>query len=199
MTISEKKENILKAAGECFARYGYEKTTMDDIGKMVGLNKASLYYYYKNKESIFSDVIFHEREEYLQAVQERVSKAMDCKEKIINYLTERVRYIQKAINLHKLSMENLQKIQPIFQKLYQIVVIQEVEVIQSVLDKAVQKKEIIACDTKRVAENILTIADAIKQKEASCTDYRFPQTIDCEKVESDLVFTVSLIMDGLKK
>ena len=57
MDTSPKKQEILKAASECFARFGYEKTTLDDIGKMVGLNKASLYYYYKNKEDIFAEVV----------------------------------------------------------------------------------------------------------------------------------------------
>jgi AcrR family transcriptional regulator len=64
----EKKKEILKAASDCFARYGYEKTTLDDIGKMVGLNKASLYYYYKNKEAIFSEVVFEETEALFQAL-----------------------------------------------------------------------------------------------------------------------------------
>ena len=145
------------------------------------------------------DVIFHEREGYLQVVQDRVNDTMDCKEKIITYLTERVKYIQKAINLHKLSIESFQNIQPIFQKLYQSVIAQEVEAIQSFLDKAVKAREIIACDTKRVAENIITIADAIKQKEASCSDYRFFSNGNYGKIEGDIIFTVSLIMDGLKR
>ena len=58
----DKKESILKAANICFSKYGYEKTTMDDIGKLAGLNKASLYYYYKNKESIYCEVVFLEAE-----------------------------------------------------------------------------------------------------------------------------------------
>ena len=46
MTEPDKREQILKAAAECLSQYGYEKTTLSDIGKLVGLNKASLYYYY---------------------------------------------------------------------------------------------------------------------------------------------------------
>jgi hypothetical protein len=34
------------------ARFGYEKAALDDTGEIVGLNKASLYYYNKSKEDI---------------------------------------------------------------------------------------------------------------------------------------------------
>ena len=36
MELQDKKAEIQKAASECFARYGYEKTTLDDIGRLVG-------------------------------------------------------------------------------------------------------------------------------------------------------------------
>ena len=39
----DKRQMILEAAGECFDRFGYNKTTLKDIGERVGLNKASIY------------------------------------------------------------------------------------------------------------------------------------------------------------
>ena len=56
------KERIGKAAMECFVQYGLDKTTLDDIAKKIGLNKASLYYYYKNKEDIFLEIAIKEGE-----------------------------------------------------------------------------------------------------------------------------------------
>jgi len=41
---SDRKREILAAAGKCFVQYGYEKTTLDDIAAIVGINKASFYY-----------------------------------------------------------------------------------------------------------------------------------------------------------
>jgi ribosome-binding protein aMBF1 (putative translation factor) len=41
MVRSKKEKKILQVAKECFARFGYEKTTLEDIGRMSGLNKAS--------------------------------------------------------------------------------------------------------------------------------------------------------------
>jgi AcrR family transcriptional regulator len=41
MSKEDKKLKVLKAESDCFGGYGYERTTSDDIGKLVGLNKAS--------------------------------------------------------------------------------------------------------------------------------------------------------------
>ncbi|HUP12202.1 MAG TPA: TetR/AcrR family transcriptional regulator, partial [Niastella sp.] len=65
------KEKIGKAAMQCFARYSLEKTTLDDIARVVHLNKASLYYYYKNKEDIFLDVAVREGQHYLLTLQQK--------------------------------------------------------------------------------------------------------------------------------
>ncbi|ULT26448.1 TetR/AcrR family transcriptional regulator [Sphingobacterium sp. E70] len=68
------KERIGQAAMECFERYGLEKTTLDDIAKAVGLNKTSLYYYYKNKEDIFIEVAIREGESFINTLQQSTLK-----------------------------------------------------------------------------------------------------------------------------
>ena len=39
---TEKERNIILAAAKIFKKYGYQKTTLREIGKAVGMNKASL-------------------------------------------------------------------------------------------------------------------------------------------------------------
>ncbi len=49
-----KKEEIIQAAIECFARYGFEGTTNKLIAREAGLNSASLiYHYFPSKTSLF--------------------------------------------------------------------------------------------------------------------------------------------------
>jgi AcrR family transcriptional regulator len=52
-----KRLQILNAAMDCFSTYGYEKTTMSDIGARVGMNKASLYYHFKDKIALFATMV----------------------------------------------------------------------------------------------------------------------------------------------
>lgn len=51
------KTKILKVATKLFAQNGYKGTSMSDIALTVNIEKSSLYYFYKNKNDIFFEVI----------------------------------------------------------------------------------------------------------------------------------------------
>lgn len=195
----ERKQEILKAASECFARFGYEKTTLDDIGKMVGLNKASLYYYYKNKETIFAEVISREVEDYIQELYTKIQEIPGCRNKILTYLREKFRYMQKLMNLHSLSMEAFRSVQPMFAQLFEQICEKEVNFINDILLGCIECGEMKAVDSKRIAKTILTVVDAIKMKAIQGVDTRFIDQIDPAQMEEEVVFTVSIILDGLMK
>lgn len=50
--FAAKKRAVILSAASAFRRHGYHNTSMVDIGKALGLTKAALYYYVKNKEEI---------------------------------------------------------------------------------------------------------------------------------------------------
>jgi len=47
-----KRRAVILSAASAFRRRGYHNTSMRDIGDILGLTKAALYYYVKNKEEI---------------------------------------------------------------------------------------------------------------------------------------------------
>ena len=65
MSLSERKkeerrlrqELILKGALEVFKTKGIEGSTMDEIAIQSGFGKATLYYYFKSKEDVFSAIL----------------------------------------------------------------------------------------------------------------------------------------------
>jgi Transcriptional regulator len=195
MEAQDRKNEIVKAAGACFSRYGYEKTTLDDIGKSVGLNKASLYYYYRSKESIYAEVIFNEAKAFLSGVLAEVGKASGYKEKILSYLVQRFRFIKNAVNLKQLSTDSVRKIAPLINTMYNQLIDKEVDALSEILEKSVAGKEIAVCDTRRVANGILTVAEAVRSR-IDCTlstEEKYGEILD------EVRFTVSLILDGLAK
>ncbi len=198
MESNKKKNEILKAASECFTRYGYDKTTLDDIGKLVGLNKASLYYYYRNKESIYSEVIQLEADRFIDSIKSQLSKKNGSREKVIHYLTERFRYFSHTIALHRLSEEVTVKFQEMFTGLIRMFRVKETAVIDEILKKAIETGEIRKCDTERVAENLINVAEGIKismiKRDGTCNLKEGP---DIPAIAKEIRFTAGLIMDGL--
>jgi AcrR family transcriptional regulator len=70
------REEILNGAKDLFERFGFKKTTMEDIAKQIGKSKSALYYYYKTKEEIFEAVILNE----IETTQAMVAEAIKTEE-----------------------------------------------------------------------------------------------------------------------
>jgi AcrR family transcriptional regulator len=51
------KEKIIQSAFQVFTKKGYQTTTMDDIAKQVGVSKAALYQYFKNKKELLNEIV----------------------------------------------------------------------------------------------------------------------------------------------
>ncbi len=49
-----RRREILDAAQTCFLRFGYSKTSLDDIARAAGLSRPLLYRKYPNKEAMFA-------------------------------------------------------------------------------------------------------------------------------------------------
>jgi TetR/AcrR family transcriptional regulator len=58
----QRRNGIIDAAEKLFFARGYDNVTMDEIANEAEVNKALLYYYFKNKEALFFSV-------YLRVVQ----------------------------------------------------------------------------------------------------------------------------------
>jgi AcrR family transcriptional regulator len=85
--MTSTKDKIKQAALSLFARQGYEGTTMNQIAAQVGINKASIYNHYRNKEALF-----------LAIYQEVASEYETLNDRVINYaqtldIPERIRYV----------------------------------------------------------------------------------------------------------
>jgi AcrR family transcriptional regulator len=52
-----KREAILQAALELFGRYGYRRTSIDDIARQAGVAKGTVYLYVESKEALFDVVL----------------------------------------------------------------------------------------------------------------------------------------------
>ena len=77
------KEQIKDSAYHCFAHYGYEATTMQDIASAVGLKKQSLYSHFGSKEELYLAVI---KEQYRQIAMELYNAYGHLKEKPVEEL-----------------------------------------------------------------------------------------------------------------
>jgi TetR/AcrR family transcriptional regulator len=57
MRAPSTRDEILAAAQACFAAQGFVATTIKDIAAQAGVNSALLYYYFRDKESLYQAVL----------------------------------------------------------------------------------------------------------------------------------------------
>lgn len=63
----EKCDYILKVALPTFLRYGFKKTSMDDIAKAAGITRQGLYFHFQNKDEIFAASVKRALNDNMQA------------------------------------------------------------------------------------------------------------------------------------
>ncbi|MBN2018195.1 MAG: TetR/AcrR family transcriptional regulator [Candidatus Cloacimonetes bacterium] len=92
--MRDKHDLIITAAEEVFARFGYKKTTMEDIAAEAQIVKATLYYYFPSKEVIFGEVIRKDSQLFQAKLDDAVSKAHTPEEKIRAYVSARMHHLE---------------------------------------------------------------------------------------------------------
>jgi len=60
-----KQQRILNAAADLFVRYGYRKTSMDDVARQAGVAKGTLYLYFKTKADLMVQVVVLEKKRFI--------------------------------------------------------------------------------------------------------------------------------------
>ncbi len=56
-TGEETRSRILKAAEECFARYGYDATGVAEICRRAGVSKGAFYHHFPSKQALFLEML----------------------------------------------------------------------------------------------------------------------------------------------
>ncbi|WP_347839038.1 TetR/AcrR family transcriptional regulator [uncultured Draconibacterium sp.] len=99
------RENILKIARDIFSKYGYKKTTLDDIANAVRKGKSSLYYYFKSKEDLFQAVIMKEVEILAHELEIVINRNTDPVDKLRDYILTKMATFRNLANFYH-AIEN---------------------------------------------------------------------------------------------
>ena len=67
------RDAILMAAEELFDQKGYEATSADDIAKLTGISKSTMYVYFESKQIIWDSIVC----KYMELLLEEARKAAD--------------------------------------------------------------------------------------------------------------------------
>jgi AcrR family transcriptional regulator len=104
---SSVRENILDAIERLLARYGYKKTTMEDLAREAGIGKGTIYLYFPSKEEVALcsiDRVVERVQERLRAIAALGGPAGD---RLRQMLVERVLTRIDSVRAYSESLDDL--------------------------------------------------------------------------------------------
>ena len=96
----EYRKKIIVTSGRIFSRYGYKKTTMDEIAAELKMGKSSVYYYFKSKEEIFEAVVLYEANVLRNELTKAIKSVDSPVGKMRNYVFVRMKTFEKLSNYY---------------------------------------------------------------------------------------------------
>jgi AcrR family transcriptional regulator len=152
----EVKEAIVNVARHIFSRFGFKKTTMDEIAIASRKGKSSIYYYFASKEEIFQAVVEKEAEilkqELIKATNENDSPA----QKLKTHVLVRMRSMEKLANFYSAIKDEFLSHLDFIEKIRKKYDQEEIQMMESILVEGVENGMFEIDDTSLAAVAIVT-------------------------------------------
>jgi AcrR family transcriptional regulator len=101
MLKTDIRDMIIDSATMYFSRYGFHKTTMDEIAKQIHKAKGVLYYYFKSKEELFNEVLRKELGNVKTELKKITDSNRDSLSMTKKYFLTRLKLLSTAVNYHE--------------------------------------------------------------------------------------------------
>jgi AcrR family transcriptional regulator len=76
----------MDAAESCFDKYGISKTTMDDIAKMAGVSRPTVYRHFSDRDSLILAVVMRRSRQLIDRAQKFIRKQGSFEEQLVEGL-----------------------------------------------------------------------------------------------------------------
>ncbi len=152
----EVKNSIISVARQIFSRFGFKKTTMDEIAQASAKGKSSIYYYFSSKEDIFQAVVEKEASMLKRELLEAIEPVADPQEKLKVYVLVRMRTFKKLANYYAaIKSEYLSHLDFVenVRKKYDL---EEINMVENILKAGAKSNEFNIDNTRLAAVAIVT-------------------------------------------
>ena len=105
-SASSMRESIIDVAQGIFSKFGYKKTTMDEIAQEVHKEKSSIYHYFKGKEEIFLEVVNKEIRIIQEELRRNINQQESPQSRLRAFIVTRIQCLKRLPNLYSLLRDD---------------------------------------------------------------------------------------------
>lgn len=187
-----KKEKILKASLGLFARYGFKKTTIEDVATEAEMTPGNIYFYVKNKKELYLETIRYGLTGWRNHVAIKTFEGNDPPERFRIMAQTAFNYLKDHNELREIIM-NDPDIFTLSEKedRFRDINLEAIDLIKGILESGISAKFFRHVDIDHTSEFIFSvyimfIIKTYVKSDKSCSDTMFDQA-------------VNLIINGLLK
>lgn len=193
-----KRLQINQAALKQFSVLGYTKTTMDDIAESIGMKKASLYYYYENKEAIFKNVIEEVIDTFIDKVTKKHDALTTASEKLSYLFKAQSELISERFIIFNISINLLKGGKSVMYKMHKNNLDKSIALIITILQEGIDSGEFKKYDVRLTAEALHSFVGSLFYKQMQSKDVQSIEDINMKKLNLLIENTVKIFIHGLK-
>ncbi len=153
---------IVKAAAQIFSKFGFKKTTVDDIARESLKGKSTIYYYFTGKEDIFRAVVEKEATTLKSRLAMVISEDINPQDKLKKYITTRIDSFKELLNLYQAIRSEYLIHLPFIEKIRQKYDKEEVMLIKMMLTEGVEQNLFELQDVDLAAESLSLILKGLE-------------------------------------
>lgn len=189
---SDIREKILEAAEERLWRYGFKKTTIDEIAADAGVGKGTVYLHFDSKEDIALAIIAQFKEQNIQESQAIAHESgKDVVQKLKEMLTSPILMAHRRCIASPAAQELVIAVRPHIQARLRPYLEHEIAIIAEVLEEGNQRGIFDVPDTMQTARTLKSMTHGLLPP--------YPFVTELSEMERAIEQIVDLAAQGLRR
>jgi AcrR family transcriptional regulator len=145
----DQKSHVLDVAKERFNRFGFKKTTMDEISHHAKISKKTLYELFNSKEDLFVSLFIREALLARETLFSQIEHLDDPAEKLIRLTNSIKDYFNETNFMVKVLKDDEALYAPYLKKNFLVQTEEEtIRILSSILDEGIRKKRFRKLDSR---------------------------------------------------
>lgn len=186
-----KREIIIDTARKLFAKYGFAKTTIDDISRDAITAKSTIYTYFSSKEELFQEIIAEEGRILWNEIQKSIDPLSRPDDKMRAYAKTRMKLIKQLHNLYNALTDEYLTHYTFIENARKSSLEREIREVSNILTAGVEDGTF---KIKNIELTAFAIITAWKGMDFPWTDY-----INGHDPTENVDFLIDVLFDGIKQ
>lgn len=159
--MRKRKQEILTVAAKLFREKTYLGTTIDDIASKIKINKATIYFYFENKEQILYEIISTALIDLTENAKNIISTDASPMKKLESLIKMHLKIGIDSANLSGISQFERKNLSPKLLKNYNVQRDSYEQIFRELIKDGIAEGQFRRCDPKMTSRLILSMSNSV--------------------------------------